>query len=86
MSIIGASVIERAPINAARGTPSQTQQESNRQTRLERRRQKDRAKRARETPDERNRRRSLDQPPLCLHCSAQSVYGLLVAVQLTLDP
>ena len=35
---------------------SQTEQESDRQKRLERRRQQDRDKRARETPDERNRR------------------------------
>ena len=38
---------------------SLTQQESNRQKRLERRRQHDRDKHARETPDERNRRRGL---------------------------
>ena len=36
-----------------------TQQESDRQKTLERRRQQDRDKRARETPDERNRRRGL---------------------------
>ena len=38
---------------------SQTQQESDRQKRLERRRQQDRDKHTRETPDERNRRRGL---------------------------
>ena len=43
---------------------SQTQQESDRQARLERRRQLDREKRARETPDEKNRRRSLRQERL----------------------
>ena len=43
---------------------SQTQQESDRQAKLERRRQLDREKRARETPDERNRRRSLRQERL----------------------
>ena len=43
---------------------SQTQQESDRQARLERRRQLDSKRCARETPDERNRRRSLRQERL----------------------
>ena len=60
---------------------SQTQQESDRQARLERRRQLDREKRARETPDERNRRRSLLQSALLCSKADCDVAAVPSAVQ-----